>query len=80
MTDLPLHELHEMLTRRLAVISDAELRARDPQAQLSQLQQVSEAITAWHTAHRAQLPARLQHFLAQSSLEKARLWIEGAEG
>jgi hypothetical protein len=76
--DLPLHELHEMLTRRLQIIGDAELRARDGAAQLAQLQAVSESISAWHQSHRASLPERLEHYLAQSSLEKARLWIEGA--
>ena len=70
-----LSELHSLLTRRLAVIGDKKMREEAPDEQLRELQRVSEAITAWHETHRSQIPARLNHFLTQSSLQKALDWI-----
>jgi hypothetical protein len=78
MTPNSLRALHQLLVRRLAIIADQALRERDPAAQLDQLREVSEAITAWHDQHRAECGARLNHFLAGASLEKARLWVEEA--
>jgi hypothetical protein len=71
-----LTELRDLLTRRLAIIGDAQLRLQHPEAQLEQLRDVSERITSWHEAHRSAIPGRLHHFLAQSSLQKALDWVE----
>lgn len=68
--------LRQLLHRRLAIIADQKLRETDPTAQLKQLQEVSEAIQAEHEKKRSQMPARLNHFLTQSSLQKALEWIE----
>lgn len=68
--------LRQLLHRRLIIIADHKLRETDPAAQLRQLQEVSEAIQAEHEKHRSHMPARLNHFLTQSSLQKALEWIE----
>ncbi len=71
-----LGELAALLRRRLDTIADVELRESDPERQLALLQEVSEAITAFHTRHRAETPPRLRHFLENSSLQKALEWVE----
>ena len=63
LSDAHLQQLIEMLERRLAVIADADMRENDPEGQLAQLQEVSEAIMAFHEDHRGQIPIRLNHFL-----------------
>lgn len=78
LTEENLEVLIELLERRLAVIGDTELRDRDPEAQLSQLQEVSEAIMAFHAANREIIPPRLNHFLENSSLQKALDWSREA--
>jgi len=72
-----LKDLVGLLEERLRVIGDREFRERDPEAQLARLQEVSEAIMAFHAAHRAGVPPRLNHFLENCSFEKAREWAEG---
>lgn len=72
--------LRRLLHRRLEVIADHDLRSRDPAEQLRRLQEVSEAIAAEHERLRPELPPRLQHYLAQSSLQKALHWLESGEG
>jgi len=67
-----------LLDERLRVIGDAELRGRDPEAQLAKLKEVSEAIMAFHVAHRSEIPPRLNHFLENCSFEKAREWANEA--
>ncbi|MEX2581360.1 MAG: hypothetical protein WD342_20050 [Verrucomicrobiales bacterium] len=67
-------ELIDLLERRLTVIGDAELRERNPEAQMAQLREVSEAIAAFHERHREEIPARLNHFLANASYGKALDW------
>lgn len=69
-----LQELIGLLDERLRVIADADWRARDPDGQLARLAAVSESISAFHRAHRAVIPPRLNHFLGNWSLEKARDW------
>ena len=69
-----LTELIEMLERRLVVIGDAEMRESDPDRQLKELQSVSEAIMAFHQAHRDVMHNRLNHFLENCSFEKALAW------
>lgn len=75
-----LQQLIEMLERRLAVIADTDLRENDPESQLTQLQEVSEAIMAFHEDHRGTIPIRLNHFLENCSFDKALLWCEEALG
>ncbi len=75
MLDKPsLQELIDLLDERLRVIGDAEWRGRDPEGQLAALVSVSEAITTFHLQNRAAIPPRLNHFLENWSLEKARDW------
>lgn len=73
-----LQQLIEMLERRLAVIADTDLRENDPESQLAQLQEVSEAIMAFHEDHRGSISIRLNHFLENCSFDKALLWCEEA--
>lgn len=68
-------ELAGLLERRLEVIADADLRERDPERQLALLQEVSEAIDAFHGQHRENLSPRLNHFLGNCSFDKALAWI-----
>lgn len=69
--------LHQLLRQRLDTIADHAFRDRDPAAHLAELQRVSEAISAEHQRLRPLLPARLNHFLVQSSLVKALDFLEG---
>lgn len=78
LTNEELDHLIELLEHRLAVIGDAELREKDPEAQLAQLQEVSELIMAFHQAKRDRIPPRLNHFLGSSSLNKALDWAKAA--
>lgn len=70
--------LRDLLKQRLDTIADHAFRDRDPAAHLAALQQVSEAITAEHQRLRPILPARLNHYLTQSSLVKALDFLNGA--
>jgi len=63
--------LQSLLTKRLEIIADTELRDKDPEQQLLQLQTTSESITQWHQDNRGNIPSQLNHFLQQSSLSKA---------
>ncbi len=69
-----------LLRERLAVIADHSLRDRDPAAHLRKLQEVSEALGAEHQRLRSVLPARLNHFLASASYQKALAFVEGEGG
>ena len=64
-------ELRKLLESRLEIIANAEMRERDPDGQLAQLQEVSEKIDAWTASHRAEVDRRLLHFLENYSLNKA---------
>jgi hypothetical protein len=68
--------LHRLLQRRLEVIADHSFRDRDPTAHLNSLREVSEALASEHQRLRPMLPARLNHFLAQSSLTKDLEFLE----
>lgn len=72
-----LAELANLLERRVAVIADHELRDRDPDEQLRQLQSVSESITAIHSEVKPEIDFRLNHFLTNCSYEKALEHIRG---
>lgn len=69
-------DLARLLETRLAVIADHDLRDRDPAAHLQALQKASEAIDAWHQAHRSEIDGNLNHFLAGASYQKALLYLE----
>ena len=74
-----LSELRDLLNHRLTVIGDKKMRDERPAEHLDELRKASEAITTWHQTHRAEVPARLNHYLTQSSFQKALEWIdEGA--
>ena len=63
-------KLQALLELRLKVIADSNLRENNPEEQLRQLQNVSEDIT--HCTNEAKgIPQQLNHFLKQSSLNKA---------
>jgi hypothetical protein len=70
--------LKTLLERRLEIISNTQLRDKDPAEQLRQLQSVSEDITKW-TDETKGTPQRLNHFLKQSSLNKALEFIQTNE-
>jgi hypothetical protein len=72
-------ELIQLLERRLAVIGDTQMRGNDPDGQLRQLQEVSEAIEEFHRSKLERIPIRLRHFLENSSLNKALDWAKEAE-
>jgi hypothetical protein len=72
-------ELTELLRRRVAIIADHAWRDRDAAAHLAALQEVSEQITAWTLAHRTEVDARLRHYLANASYQKALAHLEGRE-
>lgn len=74
-----LDTLAELLQKRLTVIADSELRAKDPEAHLAALREVSEAIEAEHRRLRPQLDGRLRHFLQQASYQKALEWIQASK-
>lgn len=69
--------LHQLLRQRLDLIADHAFRDRDPAGHLAELQRLSEALSAEHLRLRPQLPARLNHYLVQSSLVKALQYLEG---
>lgn len=75
MTDLS--TLRTLLQQRLDVIADHAFRDRDAAGHLAALKDVSERLTAEHERLRSELPARLNHFLSQSSLSKALEYIDG---
>lgn len=72
-----LTELADLLEKRLAVIADHELRERDPDEQLKQLQTVSEKIVERQAELTGELSPRLAHFLENCSYDKALAWIRG---
>ncbi|MEM1442347.1 MAG: hypothetical protein AAGF67_08395 [Verrucomicrobiota bacterium] len=71
--------LIELLERRLEVIADSELRENDPEKQLALLQEVSENISDFHARHKADMSARLNHFLGNSSFDKALAWARDSQ-
>ncbi len=72
-------ELTELLRRRVAIIADHAWRDRDAAAHLEALQEVSEKISAWTAAHRTEVDARLRHYLANASYQKALAHLETLE-
>lgn len=68
------------LRERIAVIGDAELRERDPEAHLTALQAAFDRIQTLGAELRPQFPPRLKHFMEQGSYDKALAFIEGGQG
>ena len=64
-------ELQTLLKHRNEVIADHAFRDRDPAAHLDALKDVSEKIAAYADAHQGEFDARLRHYLANSSYQKA---------
>lgn len=71
-------ELIDLLKRREAVIADHSWRDRDPSAHLDALREVSEALTAWHSANQKNIDPQLRHYLQKSSFAKALAHLESA--
>ena len=69
-------ELTALLCRRIAIIADHPWRDRDTNGHLEALRTVSEEISGWALAHRAELDARLRHYLANASYQKALAHLE----
>ncbi|MFT5905981.1 MAG: putative phage-related endonuclease [Cryomorphaceae bacterium] len=79
MTNSPNYQtLKSLLELRLSVISNTQLRDSDSEEQLRQLQSVSEDITQWADETKG-IPQQLNHFLKQSSLNKALEFIQAIE-
>jgi hypothetical protein len=64
-------ELASALQERLEVISDQDLRTRDPEAQLQRLRLLSEQIDRLKERLPANADPMLRHFLDRMSLTKA---------
>jgi hypothetical protein len=64
-------ELASALQERLEVISDQDLRTRDPQGQLQKLRLLSEQIDRLKERLPADADPMLKHFLDRMSLTKA---------
>ncbi len=64
-------ELQTLLRHRLEVIADRDLYSRDPAAHLEALKTVSEKIQSYSESHHSEFDARLRHYLANSSYQKA---------
>ena len=75
-TDFP--KLESLLRERLNVIADHALRDQDPAAHLEKLRDAAQALDQEYHSVRATLPARLNHFMQQSSYQKALAFIEEA--
>ena len=73
------NQLADLLRRRVEIIADHAWRDAEPEAHLGALKSVSLAITALHQSLSGKLPARLDHFLSQSSFEKALAYIEDGD-
>jgi hypothetical protein len=64
-------ELASALQKRLEVISNQDLRTRDPEAQLQELRLISERIDRLKEKLPADADPMLKHFLDRMSLVKA---------
>lgn len=64
-------ELQTLLRNRLDVISDHAFRDREPAAHLEALKNVSERIDEYSKVHNSRCDAKLRHYLANHSYQKA---------
>ena len=78
-TSPALEPLASLLRKRLEIIANHEHRQRDPEGHLASLAEVSQAIEAEHLRMKADLPARLRHYMQQSSYQKALAYMEGTD-
>lgn len=72
-----LSELAERLSERLDIIADTRLAKQDPVVHLDQLKSAAEAIFALQQQLKGKIPAQLEHFLDNSSYNKALAFIKG---
>ena len=72
-----LKDLADRLQERLDVIADTRLAKHDPAAHLDKLKAASEAIFELQHQLKDEIPVRLNHFLEQSSYNKALAFIRG---
>ncbi len=80
MTDMKTFStLADLLRARLAVIADHELRERDPSAHLDKLRDASLALEREYELRKPSMPARLNHFMQQSSYQKALAFLDAAD-
>lgn len=79
-TEEALATMRCLLRERLEVIADHAWRDRDPAGHLARLRWVSERLQELHRETRAALPARLNHFLDNASLQKALAFLEEGRG
>jgi hypothetical protein len=70
--------LAALLRRRRAIVADHDWRDRDATGHLDALKSVSQEIDAVTGELGAGLPPRLDHFLRQSSFDKALAFIESS--
>jgi hypothetical protein len=64
-------ELQTLLQHRVDVIADRAFYERDSAAHLAALQDVSEKIQTFAETHNNEFDAKLRHFLANASYQKA---------
>ena len=72
-----LNDLADSLQEPLDVIADSRLAKSDPVAHLDKLKSASETIFELQNQLEDAIPARLKHFLEQSSYNKALAFIRG---
>jgi hypothetical protein len=75
-----LKSLVTLLEERLRVIADHDHRDRDPAGHLARLREVSESITATFESLSPKLNARLRHYFAQASYDKALAHLKAGSG
>lgn len=78
-TAIMISELINLLRRRVAIIADHAWRDRDAAGHLEALKAVSGEISAWAATHRTEVDARMRHYLANASYQKALAHLEGLE-
>ncbi len=69
-------ELTDALRERLSIVSDHDLRARDPQGHLDQLKSAASRLDAAIAQLPAQCDPELRHYLNRQSYVKALAWLE----
>ncbi|MCF6312347.1 MAG: hypothetical protein L3J39_07835 [Verrucomicrobiales bacterium] len=76
-TQNKLDQLAKLLQQRLDIIADTRLAKQDPVLHLEQLKNTSKSVFDLQQELVNQIPVRLQHFLEQSSYNKALAFIRG---
>lgn len=80
MTEMDRDELTALLTERLEIIGDGDLRERDPEEHLRRLREISERIDEERRRLEAELDPRLAHFLERCSYAKALAYLKTSAG